>query len=174
MRQLADAERVRAFLRALGRAAEKPTRVYLVGGATAVLRGWRSTTIDVDLQLVPESEGILRAIPELKRSLQINVELAAPHHFIPEVSGWEDRSPFLEQFGLLAVYDYDPYSQALSKLERGHAKDLRDVESMVEEELVAKDRLLELFERIEPELYRFPSIDPPSFRRAVERFVEER
>lgn len=172
MRELADAERIRALLRALGRAAEKPTRVYLVGGATAVLRGWRPTTIDVDLQLVPESEGILRAIPELKRSLQINVELAAPHHFIPEVPGWEDRSPFLEQLGLLAVYDYDPYSQALSKLERGHVKDLRDAESMVEEGLVETGRLRELYERIEPELFRFPSIDPPSFRRSIEDFVE--
>ena len=173
MRRLADAERIQSFLEALGARASRPTRLYLVGGATAVLRGWRSSTIDVDLELVPESDELLRAIPELKRKLEVNVEIAAPHHFIPEVPGWEDRSLFVEQFGRLVVYHYDPYSQALSKLERRHAKDLEDARSMVDTGLVDPGRLLSLFERIEPDLYRFPAIDPPSFRASVETFVTE-
>lgn len=37
--------------------------------------------------------------------------------------------------------------------------------------LVEKAKLLELFDAIEPALYRFPAIDPPSFRRAVEAVV---
>lgn len=171
MRRLADAERIRAFLSALATRASRPTRVYLVGGATAVLRGWRSSTIDVDLELIPDSDEILRAIPELKRSLELNVEIAAPHHFIPELEGWQERSVFEEQLGKLSVYHYDPYSQVLSKLERRHAKDLADAEAMVDAGLVDPSRLLPLFERIEPELFRFPAIDPRSFRRAVEEFV---
>jgi len=46
VRGLADAEAVRALMRALGRAAVAPARVYLVGGATAVIEGWRATTVD--------------------------------------------------------------------------------------------------------------------------------
>ena len=34
--------------------------------------------------------------------------------------------------------------------------------------LVDPRRLLDYFARIEPELYRYPAIHPPSFRRAVE------
>ncbi|HVS14003.1 MAG TPA: DUF6036 family nucleotidyltransferase [Thermoanaerobaculia bacterium] len=171
MRRLADARRIRRFLELLGERASRPARLYLVGGATAVLQGWRDSTIDVDLELVPDSDELLRAIASLKRELELNVELAAPHHFIPEVPGWQQRSPFVEQFGRLAVFHYDPYSQVLAKLERGHAKDLRDVESMVAAGLVEPERLRELFGAIEPELYRYPAVDPDSFRRAVEELA---
>ena len=43
MRALVDARRVERFLEALGAAARSPARVYLTGGATAVLEGWRDT-----------------------------------------------------------------------------------------------------------------------------------
>ena len=38
---------------------------------------------------------------------------------------------------------------------------------MLRLELVDRRRLGKLFDEIEPELYRFPAIDPPSFRKAV-------
>lgn len=171
MRRLADAERIRRFLGLLGERTSRPTRLYLVGGATAVLHGWRDTTIDVDLELVPDSDELLRAIATLKRELELNVELAAPHHFIPEVPGWQERSPFVVQHGRLTVLHYDPYSQVLAKLERGHDRDLRDVEAMIASGLVEIHRLRELFAAIEPELYRYPALDPASFRRAVDELV---
>ena len=102
------------------RAAQRPARVYLTGGATATLEGWRASTIDIDLKLVPDDDALLRAIPELKESLQINVELAAPIDFIPVADGWEDRGRFIAQEGRLAFYDFDLTAQALSKIERGH------------------------------------------------------
>jgi len=173
MRRLADAERIRRFLHDLAPAARRPTRLYLVGGATAVLLGWRPTTIDVDLKLVPESDELLRALSQLKESLAINIELAAPSDFIPELPGWEERSPFVVQEGQLAVYHYDPYSQALAKIERGHAQDIVDVREMLRTRLVEPARLRDLFARIEPELFRYPAVDPPSFRDAVDRALRE-
>ena len=168
MRRLADAERVEKFLEELGRAASKPVRVYLVGGATAVLRGWRDTTIDVDLKLVPDSDQLLRELPRLKDKLEINVELASPDQFIPELPGWEDRSLFIQQIRKLSVYHLDPYSQALAKIERGHVQDLADVRSMLAEELIEPQRLRDLFEQIQPRLYRYPAVDPETFRRALD------
>jgi len=58
-----------------------------------------------------------------------------------------------------------------TKLERSHDKDLRDARHFVEPALVEPGRLLELVEEIEPELYRYPAIDPEAFREAVEEFV---
>ena len=72
---------------------------------------------------------------------------------------------------LVDVFHYDFHAQALSKLERGHAKDLDDVAAMRRAGLIDPDQLLALLARIEPELYRYPAVDPPTFRRAVERFV---
>ena len=120
MREVADGARIRRFLRALGREADEGT-AYLTGGATAVLVGWRDTTIDVDLKLVPESERTLRALPRLKDELRINVELASPADFIPVPAGWEDRSPFVTREGRLTIRHFDPYAQALAKLERTRA-----------------------------------------------------
>ena len=39
---------------------------------------------------------------------------------------------------------------------------------MIESGLVAPALLRELYETIEPELYRYPAIDPAAFRRKVE------
>jgi Nucleotidyltransferase of unknown function (DUF6036) len=168
MRQLTDAARLRRFMQALGAEADREGRVYFTGGATAVLLGWRPTTIDADISIVPESDRLLRALSHLKESLHMNVELASPAHFIPELPGWEPRSPFIAREGKLSFHHYDLYSQALAKIERGHARDRQDVQEMLDRRLVDRARLLELFAQIEPELYRYPALDPPSFRRAVE------
>lgn len=157
-------------MRALGTFADRPTRAYFTGGATAVLEGWRGSTIDVDVVFVPESDALLRSLPDLKEQLELNVELASPAHFIPELPGWEARSPFVSQEGRLSFHHYDLYAQALAKLERGHAQDVADVRAMRERGLVEKRRLAELFEAIEPLLYRYPAVDARSFRRAVESF----
>ncbi len=168
MRSRADAERIRAFMRAAGAAATREGVCYLTGGATAVLVGWRGATIDVDVAFEPEQDELLRALPAIKNELRVNVELASPGDFVPLPEGWRERGVSVGREGRLSFAHFDPYSQALSKLERGHAQDLEDVIAMRDRGLVDPARLLELFVEIEPELYRFPAIDPGSFRAAVE------
>jgi hypothetical protein len=169
MRERADEERIRAFLRELGRRGRVAGRVYLTGGATAVLEGWRASTIDVDVRFEPEDDALLRCLPDLKEALDLNVELASPPDFIPELPGWRDRSPFVVREGRLDVHHFDPYSQVLSKIERGFDHDLEDVRAMLETGLVDSERALELFGRIEPVLYRYPAIDPAAFAAKVRR-----
>jgi hypothetical protein len=92
MRARVDRALLFRFMRAFGAEADRPTNVYFTGGATAVLHGWRTSTIDVDLKLAPDSDRLLRAQPRLKEGLVINVELAAPDDFIPAVEEAVDRS----------------------------------------------------------------------------------
>lgn len=66
-------------------------------------------------------------------------------------------------------YHFDPYSQALSKIERGFEQDLADVRSMMQSGLVEPSRLRDLYDAIEPELYRYPAIDPSAFRPQARR-----
>lgn len=167
MRALADRERIRRFMRALGQAAPAETRVYFTGGATAVLEGWRDSTIDIDIRIVPEHDALFRAIPGLKEQLHINVEMASPDQFIPVRAGWEARSPFVAREGRVSFHHFDLTAQALSKIERGHAQDVRDVREMLARGLVDRDGLLAEFESIAPWLYRYPALDPASFRQAV-------
>jgi hypothetical protein len=168
VRESADAERIERLARELGRAVAPGTKMYLTGGATAVLEGWRPSTVDVDVRFEPDSDAALRQIADLKERLQVNVELASPLDFLPPLSGWQERSRFRFRAGNLEVFDFDLYSQALSKLERGFDLDLRDVAEMVKAGKVEPTRLLELFEGIEAELFRFPAVDPVRLRAAVE------
>lgn len=155
-------------MRALGEAARDDTRVYFTGGATAVLYGWRASTVDVDVRFVPERDELYRAIPEVKERLALNVELASPADFIPVRPDWQERSPFIERDGRVAFHHFDLTAQALAKIERGHARDLEDVRELLSNRLVTPEGLSAYFEAIEPALYRFPAIDPTSFRARVE------
>ena len=173
MRQLTDAARLREFMRLLGRRTRVAGRVYLVGGACAVLHDWRATTIDIDIDLDQGLDALLREIPAIKEDLQVNVELASPAHFIPELPGWRDRSPFVIREGTIDFHHYDFYSQALSKIERAHARDVADVREMAARGLIEPARLSGFFDLIEADLYRYPALDAASFRSAVERTVQE-
>jgi len=157
---------------ALAEAADAAARVYFTGGATAVLMGWRSITIDVDIKIVPEHDHLFRAIPRIKETLQINVELACPADFIPVPPGWEDRSPFIAGEGRLFYHHFDLYAQALAKLERSHAQDIADVQEMLQRGLVEPARAWQYYQAIEADLYRFPAVDARSFRRAVEAVLD--
>src|SRR5947209_11049266 len=147
MRPPVNESRIRALAVELGRVARQPVRIYLTGGSTAVLEGWREATVDVDLRFEPEADELLRALPALKESLGVNVELASPPDFIPELPGWRERSPHVFSVGRLDVHHFDPYSQALSKVERGFEHDLADVHTMIARGRVNPERLREIDDR---------------------------
>ncbi|MBA2347123.1 MAG: hypothetical protein H0V81_02410 [Solirubrobacterales bacterium] len=167
MRRDADADRVRAFVRELARRTSIPARVYLVGGTSAVIEGWRATTLDIDVRIEPEDDALLRELPRLKQLLDVNVELASPLDFLPALPGWQDRSPFLFRERQIDVFHFDFYAQALAKLERGFDQDRTDVRAMMDAGHVERTRLLDLYDRVEDALFRFPSVDPGALRSAI-------
>lgn len=59
-------------------------------------------------------------------------------------------------------------AQALAKLERGFTQDEADVSAMVGLGLLEPSGLLEPFDAIEDQVYRFPSIDASGLRGRVE------
>ena len=172
MRERVTEPRLQTFMRSLARNVAEEGRVYLTGGACAVLLGWRTSTLDVDIKVFPEQNAVLRAIASLKESLNMNIELASPDDFIPPLPGWQERSRFIVREGKLSFHHYDFYAQALAKIERSHDIDREDVRQMFQARLVEPVKLRELFDAIEPELYRYPAIGPQRFRRAVESALQ--
>lgn len=173
MRDLANSDNIREFIRVFGRLAKTGACVYFSGGSTAVIEGWRDTTLDIDIKFEPELDELFRGISSIKERLKMNIELAAPSDFIPELPGWRDRSKFICREGNVTFYSYDPYSQALAKIERGHEKDLLDVEAMFARGMIEPSLLLKLFHEVEPQLYKYPAIDPATFARSVTAMVEK-
>ena len=172
MRSETTKAKLEKFMAELGRRVHGAGRIYFTGGATALLHNWRPMTIDIDLKPDPEPPGIFEALAVLKDELDINVELASPDQFIPPLQGWRERSLFIARHGPLEFFHYDLYSQALSKLQRGHPRDLVDVQSMRRDGLIQPGELRAMFDRIEPLLLRYPAIDPASFRAAVFKFCQ--
>lgn len=173
MRPPVTGEKIAKLMVALGQLVNGPGTIFFTGGVTALLHGWRETTIDIDLKALPEPLGLYEALSQLKERENLNIELASPDDFIPEVPGWRERSLFIARQGNVDFYHYDPYAQALAKIERGHARDKTDVASMLAAGLVYPDKLYELFLQIEPGLIRYPAIDAVVFRRALEQFVAQ-
>jgi hypothetical protein len=83
----------------------------------------------------------VRVLRELKRSLDMNIKEAAPGHFVPPPPGAAARAGFVGRRGAVDVFLYDPYSIALSKLSRGHRRDLADVRGLLEAAVLDRDRL---------------------------------
>ena len=172
MRLNIDSQKIERLMQVMGREAQGSGCIYFTGGASALLIGWRNSTVDVDIRLDPEPPGIFQAIAKLKQELNINIELASPQDFLPPLPGWRDRSVFIGKYGQISFYHYDFTAQALSKLSRGFDRDVQDVQAMYEQKLFTLRELQDCFEAITPELIRFPSLNPDVLRSRVEKFVE--
>jgi len=172
MRDLTDRDKMTRFMLLFGRAARSECRVYFTGGCTAVLMGWRASTVDVDLKFEPESDELFRALQDIKESLSINIELVSPPDFIPSVPGWEDRCVYIGREGKASFFHYDIYSQALAKIERGHEQDIEDVQSMLADRLIGREKLLSLFLEIKPSLYRYPALEENVFETKVREITD--
>jgi hypothetical protein len=66
---------------------------------------------------------------------------------------------------------YDLLEREDSDSAHSRVQDMKDAEMMFSHGLVLPDELLRLFERIEPELYRYPAIDADTLRRRIESTV---
>ena len=74
----------------------------------------------------------------------------------------------MAQEGNLGFFHFDLYAQALAKVERGHQQDVENVRGMLLRGLISRADLWDYFSLIESQLFRYPAIDPPSFRQSVE------
>ncbi len=168
-REEVDRQRIERFLMALGQRFRQAGRIYLVGGTTLVWEGLRAQTIDIDIAYdiaAADASEFMRTVQTLKRELNINVEEASPGDFIPLPAGYRERSQFVGRYGTLDVFHFDPYSTALSKIERGRDEDLSDVIMLLKNGNLQMDRLVAYFEEILPrvEAHSLKS-DPVEFQR---------
>lgn len=167
MREPVDDRRLRAFLEAFGRRCTSAGRLYLVGGASSVLHGFRASTADVDFVLDPEPGGAFEAIARLKNEMDVSVELSSPAHFVPELPDWRERSSFVGRFGNVDVFEYDFRAQALAKLARGFERDMHDVRAMIASRSLTLADLRTAFEMIRPRMLRYPRLDEDELARRI-------
>ena len=148
----------------------KPHRVYFVGGATAVLREWRESTIDADLHA--DDDVIFHDVQGLKERLQLHIEFVRPEDFVPALSGSAERHVFEERVGTLSFFHHDPYAQLLSKVVRGFHRDMEDARSFLGSGMVDAERFRSLVKAIPDAAYaRYPALSPEAVLEAVDDFL---
>lgn len=174
MRLRADRARIERLLVEFGRALAEPHTLYLVGGASAVVEGWRASTLDVDIRPEPETDALFDAIVDLKRRQNVSIELASPLDFLPELPDWREHSPWLAQHRRVTVRHLDFRLQALAKIERGLDTDRSDVHAMLDRGLVRADELRAALRDMSDQLKRFPSVDPAGLAADLEALIAER
>jgi hypothetical protein len=150
-----------------------PYRIFIVGGGTAVLSGWRDSTIGVDLHA--DSDEVFRDIQEIKQRLQLNVEFARPEHFVPALPGSDERHLFIARIGKVSFHHYDPYAQLLSKVVRGFHRDMQDAASFLDSGMVDAERFRALVRSIPETAYaRYPALSRQAVLEAVDAFLRAR
>ena len=90
-------------------------------------------TIDIDFwgdDIHPNP--LHQSILQIARELKIFIEPVPLERFVPLPQGSEERTIHVGQFGNLEIYGADPYSIALSKLDRGADTDLEDIVFLVQ------------------------------------------
>jgi hypothetical protein len=171
MRAELTPQRLRALMEAIAQSAPRRAfRVFFVGGATAVIAGWRAMSVDADL--FAEDDAVFRDIQGIKERLDVNGEFARPEQFVPPLRGSEGRHVFVEAVGRVSYYHYDPYSQVFAKLVRGLERDVEDARDFLKSGMVEPGRLRSLVEAIPDSAYaKYPSLSRAAATFAVDAFL---
>jgi len=137
-----DNAEIQTILRLLGERVPPSSRLLLVGGSALALLGSPRLTIDIDFIGDDVSPSPLdKIIMQAARELKIYIEPIAIERFIPAPEGSDERTIRIGQFGNLEVYVADPYSIALTKLERGFDTDFDDLIFLVNRGLINIEEL---------------------------------
>lgn len=162
-------ETLQTFMKSVGKVLKKNATFYLTGGSTAIFFGFRAGTIDIDI--AGDMDELFSQIPALKEQLQINVELAKPTDFVPNLPGEKKRHILIGNFGKATFMHFDPYSQAFSKIVRGHETDIADVKALIHQGLVNAKKLNEMVKELPDSAFmKHPRLNRLAVEMAVASF----
>jgi hypothetical protein len=116
--------------------------LVLLGGSALCLLGSDRPTLDIDYVGDDlHQDDLQRVIEQTAQELRIPVEAVPITRFVPVPAGADDRRLLIGRFGSIEVSVLDPYTIALSKLDRGFDTDIEDVVFLIRRSLVTFERL---------------------------------
>ncbi len=137
-----DNSEIQSILQSMGERVPPHSQLILIGGGALSLLGSPRLTIDIDFigdDMHPSE--LHRSIMQIARELEIHVEPVPLESFIPLPDGSAERSIRIGQFGNLEIHVADPYSIALSKLDRGFETDLEDIIFLIQRNYITLNEL---------------------------------
>jgi len=154
---------IQAILEMLGNRVPASSSLFLLGGSALILLGSLRPTIDIDFigDDVSPSE-FDRAIMQAAKELKIFIEPVPLERFIPLPAGSDRRKIRIGKYGNMDVYVADPYSIALSKLDRGFDTDVDDILFLIQNNHVELKELERMAQVVLTRAREF-DIDPADF-----------
>ena len=126
----------------LGKRLPPESHLTLIGGSALLLLGSSRLTMDIDFvgdDIEPNE--LHRQIIQIGRELKIQMEPVPLDRFIPLPKRSEQRVIHVAQFGNLNVDIADPYSIALSKVDRGLDSDFDDIIFLIRKNHITLEEL---------------------------------
>ena len=157
---------LQTFLRRLGESFTGTGRLYLLGGSALCFLGNPRTTLDIDYTFEPELDSVEEfeaAVAELSSEMNLYADAVQIAEFVPLPPQAYERRRLIGRYGQLAVYVFDPYTIALSKIARGFEADLEDVMFMLCQGLIEFGELETHYYAILPDAPK-TDIIPSEFR----------
>lgn len=172
-----SAATLESFLARVGERITYPVRINLLGGSGLILLGHHRPTVDIDFEGEEEVRDELREVlATVAAEMQVEIEAVPIGRFIPLPKGASSRSIPFGVIGNLEVFVFDPYSIALSKLDRGFDPDIEDVVFLIRQSYVDIEVLESMLENAILQAKVF-DLDPSRMRRhlkLVRKMLTER
>lgn len=141
MAYLAEAT-ILTFLEEVGKRYSQPAELLLLGGGALCLLGSPRPTQDIDYVGDDLTKSELQiCIDQVAQDMGIVVEAVPISGFVPIPEDADQRKVWVGRFGAVRVHILDPYSMALSKIDRGFDTDIEDVVFLIRQGFVQFDQL---------------------------------
>lgn len=98
--------------------------------------------------------GFFESLPKLKDDLRMNLDVASPANFIPELPAWRDRSLFIARHGRIDFHHTISTARRSPGFFAITSAMERELLGMLDARLNEPARLRELSESIKPQLIR--------------------
>lgn len=123
-----EKETLESILKEFGKRVPPGSQLHLLGGGALTLLGSPRPSLDIDFvgDDVHPNE-LHRTILSIAKEMDLFVDAVPIDRFVPLPEGHENRAIHIGQFENLEIFVIDPYSIALSKVDRGSFTDYDDI-----------------------------------------------
>lgn len=131
-----------ALLTEIGQRHRQPATLLLLGGSALRLLGSPRPTLDIDYVGHDLHKDALQLVLEqVAQEMALEVEAVPIDEFVPLPSDAQQRLLPIGAYGALNVYILDPYTIALSKIDRGFDTDIEDIIFLVRQGFITLTQL---------------------------------
>lgn len=140
-----EKETLENILKEFGKRVPPGSQLHLLGGGALTLLGSPRPSLDIDFvgDDVHPNE-LHRTILTIAKEMDLFVDAVPIDRFVPLPEGHEKRAIHIGQFENLEIFVIDPYSIALSKVDRGAFTDYDDILFLIQKRYIDISKLEEI------------------------------